>query len=44
MIAAVPKNGGSSVTPAPWQSNLMPEGLTVTDVHGSVAVPLPLYE
>jgi hypothetical protein len=44
LITAVPTKGGLSVTPAPWQSNLIPLGLTITDTHGSAAVPAPLYE
>ena len=44
MIAEFPVKGGSSVTPAPWQSNLIPAGLTMTEVHGSAAVPAPRYE
>jgi hypothetical protein len=44
MMAELPAKGGSSVTPAPWQSNLIPAGFTMTDVHGSATVPAPRYE
>jgi hypothetical protein len=43
MMPELPANGVTSVTPGPLQLNLTTSALTVAVVHGSDAVPAPLY-
>jgi hypothetical protein len=43
MMPESPAKGGTSVTPAPVQTNLISDAETTISVHGSLEVPAPWY-
>jgi hypothetical protein len=43
MMPELPAKGGTSVTPAPLQTNLITVVLTRPTLQGSLGLPAPLY-